>query len=147
MDEFLNEWDKWLAAGKKSPDMHYLKDRNRGMIMLMLDKIQETENKKYIPYLKDWEKIDYKKVRGRIREVIQGLETGVPGDRQTAAERTDSINAALKGSEPQNIDLRCIECGNYFTFSVGEQQFYKRMGFVHPSRCESCREKRDLEFI
>src|SRR5699024_5492080 len=62
-DEFINEWDQWLAAGKESPDMYYLKDRNRGMIWLLLDKIQETGSKKYNPYLKEWEKIDYKKVR------------------------------------------------------------------------------------
>ncbi|ALX50210.1 RQC-minor-1 family DNA-binding protein [Lentibacillus amyloliquefaciens] len=147
VDEFLQEWDRWLSAGKKSPDMSYLKDRNRGMIWLLLDKIQETGNEKYIPYLNEWEKVDYKKVRARIREVVHQLETAAPIDRQTATERSDSINAALKGAEPHDIDLRCIKCGNYFTFSVGEQQFYKRMGFVHPRRCKSCREKRDLEFL
>lgn len=146
-DEFINEWDQWLAAGKESPDMYYLKDRNRGMIWLLLDKIQETGSKKYIPYLKEWEKIDYKKVRARIQQVIRVLESGVPDDGKTAVNRNDAINEALKGSEPNDIDLRCIECGDYFTFTVGEQQFYKRMGFVHPRRCESCREKRDLEFF
>ncbi|WP_245183503.1 zinc-ribbon domain containing protein [Lentibacillus salicampi] len=146
-DEFLNEWDQWLAAGNESPDMHYLKDRNRGMILLLLDKIQETGSNKYIPYLRAWEKIDYKKVRARIREVIRDIESDVSVDQQAAADRADSINEAMKGLEPHDIDLRCIECGNYFTFSVGEQRFYQRMGFVHPRRCPSCREQRDLEFL
>ncbi|WP_010531984.1 zinc-ribbon domain containing protein [Lentibacillus jeotgali] len=96
--------------------------------------------------MQEWEKIDYEKVRARIREVIRSLESDAP-DQQVVADRTDSINEALKGLEPRDIDLRCIECGNYFTFTVGEQRFYQRMGFVYPRRCKSCREQRDLEFL
>ncbi|MFD2750672.1 zinc-ribbon domain containing protein [Virgibacillus siamensis] len=41
--------------------------------------------------------------------------------------------------------LKCWECGDRFTFSVGEQQFYKQKGFVHPKRCPECRNKRDMQ--
>jgi superfamily II DNA helicase RecQ len=80
-DEFLREWDDWLSRGKSAPDMEYLKDRNRGMIFLLLDKIAETGNEKYIPYLEAWQKIDFKKVKARIQSVIDSLKESVmPGD-------------------------------------------------------------------
>lgn len=53
--------------------MHYLKDRNRQMISLLLDKVAATGNPKYIPLLRAWALIDYRKVRGRINQVIRQL--------------------------------------------------------------------------
>ncbi|MEW5759366.1 MAG: RQC-minor-1 family DNA-binding protein [Candidatus Thermoplasmatota archaeon] len=50
-----------------------LKDRNRGMILLLLNKIQATGDKRFIPLLKAWAEIDYKKVRKAIRDVITVL--------------------------------------------------------------------------
>jgi len=44
------------------------------MIMLLLDKIQDSGENKYIPILKAWKKIDYRKVRARIDSVIKALE-------------------------------------------------------------------------
>ena len=55
-------------------DMTYLKDRNRGMILLLLDKVEASGDRKYIPILEAWAEIDYKKVRRRIRGVIDALE-------------------------------------------------------------------------
>jgi len=54
--------------------MLYLKDEARDMIMLLLDKIKDSKDSKYIPILKAWEKIDYRKVRNRIDSVIMALE-------------------------------------------------------------------------
>ncbi|GGJ94718.1 hypothetical protein GCM10007063_16560 [Lentibacillus kapialis] len=142
-DEFLQEWNDWLAAGKQDPDMHYLKDRNRGMILLLLDKIKETGNPKYIPYLQEWEKIDYRKVRAAIRETIQALESDEPANLQAARERSASIQEALKGLEPRDVWLKCWVCGERFLFTAGEQHFFKQKGFVDPKRCPSCRGKRD----
>jgi superfamily II DNA helicase RecQ len=51
-----------------------LKDRNRGMIFLLLDKIGETENKDLLTILKAWEGIEYKKVKTKIQEIINILE-------------------------------------------------------------------------
>ncbi|WP_449355065.1 RQC-minor-1 family DNA-binding protein [Virgibacillus natechei] len=143
VDELLQEWDDWLAAEKPVPDMHYLKDRNRGMILLLLDKIKESNNERYIPYLNEWEKIDYKKVRAAIRRTIQALESDEPVDLDAARERNTSIQQALRGFEPRDVWLKCWECGERFLFTVGEQQFYKQKGFVDPKRCPSCRAKRD----
>jgi hypothetical protein len=78
VDGLISEWRDWLAEGKENPDMNYLKDRNRQMILLMLEKIKEFGNQAFIPYLKLWEKIEYKKVRAEIRETIRVLETGEP---------------------------------------------------------------------
>ncbi|MGH2365507.1 MAG: zinc-ribbon domain containing protein [Chloroflexota bacterium] len=36
--------------------------------------------------------------------------------------------------------LTCVDCGNEFVFTVGEQQFYQTKGLLNePKRCPSCR--------
>lgn len=43
----------------------------------------------------------------------------------------------------QDKDLACKECGQQFTFTAGEQEFYASKGFENePSRCPSCRAAR-----
>ncbi|MCM1370287.1 MAG: zinc-ribbon domain-containing protein [Clostridium sp.] len=39
----------------------------------------------------------------------------------------------------------CSDCGNEFTFTVGEQEFYKEKGFNDPQRCKECRDKRKAQ--
>lgn len=71
-DELLAGFDEILRDG--SPyRMEYLKDRDRGMILLLLDKIAATEETKFIPVLEAWRKVDYQKVRRRIGQVIHQL--------------------------------------------------------------------------
>ncbi|MEG1551191.1 MAG: zinc-ribbon domain-containing protein, partial [Oscillospiraceae bacterium] len=39
--------------------------------------------------------------------------------------------------------LICKDCGNEFTFTAGEQEFYAEKGFVNePQRCKTCRDSR-----
>lgn len=39
--------------------------------------------------------------------------------------------------------LVCKDCGNEFTFTAGEQEFYAEKGLMHePQRCKSCRDAR-----
>ena len=38
--------------------------------------------------------------------------------------------------------LTCRDCGQAFTFTSGEQDFYASRGFGEPSRCPSCRAQR-----
>jgi len=39
--------------------------------------------------------------------------------------------------------LRCRECGNDFTFTSGEQEFYQQKGLMNqPGRCPECRAAR-----
>jgi len=72
-DELLRNLDQTLAGGQQPIDMSHLKDRNREMIWRLLDKIEASGDPRYIPALEAWEVIDYKKVRARIRSVIQVL--------------------------------------------------------------------------
>jgi len=55
-------------------DMAYLKDRDREMIWLLLDKIEATGDARLIPPLEAWRILDYKKVQQQIRHVIHRLE-------------------------------------------------------------------------
>jgi len=73
-DEFIREFDAMLNEGRTNFDMTYLKDRDRTMIFLLLDKIKATKDKRYIPILEAWKAIDYQKVQQRINNVIHALE-------------------------------------------------------------------------
>jgi hypothetical protein len=140
-DELISEWKDWISEGKETPDMAYLKDRNRQMILLMLEKIKESGNTAFIPYLRLWEEVEYKKVRGEIRETICMLEIQTPIEDQPVRQRQDKIEEALQGSDPSDYLLKCFECGDRFTFTVEEQKFYKQKGFKLPKRCRKCRNK------
>ncbi|MDC3418074.1 RQC-minor-1 family DNA-binding protein [Aquibacillus salsiterrae] len=146
-DELLQEWMEWVKQGEQSPDMTYLKDRNREMILLLLEKVKESGNKMFIPYLRLWEKIEYKKVKKAIRSTIKALENNVPIDNQLVQNRTESIDEALKGAAPQDLRLKCWECGERFMFTIGEQLFFKQKGFEYPKRCGKCRDNRKPVFF
>jgi superfamily II DNA helicase RecQ len=51
-----------------------LKDRNRGLINLLLEKIADSGNKELITILDAWQTIEFKKIRTKIQEVIDILE-------------------------------------------------------------------------
>ncbi len=51
-----------------------LKDRNRQMILLLLEKIKATGDRRFIPLLEAWADIEYKKVRTAINRVITALQ-------------------------------------------------------------------------
>jgi len=72
-DELLEGVEKQLEDGPPY-EMEYLKDRDRGMILLLLDKMESTKDPKFIPALKAWKKVDYKRVCIRIGQVIRVLE-------------------------------------------------------------------------
>jgi hypothetical protein len=71
--ELLEGFDEMLASGQTEFDMLYLKDRARDMIFILLDLVEESGEKKYIPILEAWAKVDYKKVKTRINTVITNL--------------------------------------------------------------------------
>ena len=41
--------------------------------------------------------------------------------------------------------LTCRDCGQSFTFTSGEQEFYASRGYSEPSRCPDCRAARKAE--
>lgn len=71
--ELLAGFDEILRDGPPYT-MEYLKDRDREMILLLLDKTEATQDAKYVPVLEAWRKIDYQKVRRRIGQVIHQLD-------------------------------------------------------------------------
>jgi hypothetical protein len=142
VDELLKEWDLWLEQGRTNLDMSYLKDRNRRMIHLLLKKVKETQNIKYIPLLESWEKVDYKKVREEIRATIQALESNQPIIVEEIQQREALLSQALQGSATQDLLIKCWDCGNRFTYSAGEQKFFKQKGYTRPKRCPKCRDKK-----
>jgi RQC domain len=71
-DELLRDFDARLAAGPPY-DFSDLKDRDRQMILLLLDKVEASGRRELIPLLEAWAAIDYAKVRARIARVIHAL--------------------------------------------------------------------------
>jgi superfamily II DNA helicase RecQ len=65
---------KALLDGKDYSLVGELKDRNRGMILLLLEKIKQTGNARFIPLLREWKEIEYKKVQAEIDKVIGHLK-------------------------------------------------------------------------
>ena len=46
-------------------------------------------------------------------------------------------------AELQDREIACRECGTSFTFTSGEQAFYRDRGFTNePTRCPNCRSSR-----
>lgn len=46
----------------------------------------------------------------------------------------------------QDIQLTCKDCGSSFTWTVGEQEFYKQKGFTNPpTRCPNCRQAKKAQ--
>ena len=46
-------------------------------------------------------------------------------------------------TQDQDIQITCVDCGEAFVFTAGEQAFYREKGLTHaPTRCRNCREKR-----
>lgn len=39
-------------------------------------------------------------------------------------------------------DIKCADCSNDFTFTAGEQKFYREREYSDPRRCKPCREDR-----
>ena len=42
-------------------------------------------------------------------------------------------------------DLVCKDCGQSFTFTAGEQEFFQTRGFSEPIRCKTCRDVRKAQ--
>jgi CxxC-x17-CxxC domain-containing protein len=46
----------------------------------------------------------------------------------------------------QDKTLHCCDCGNDFTFSVEDQEFFQSKGYTNePKRCPECRQARKAE--
>jgi CxxC-x17-CxxC domain-containing protein len=43
--------------------------------------------------------------------------------------------------------LVCRDCGQSFTFTAGEQEFYSSRGYTEPQRCADCRAAKKVPFV
>lgn len=137
-DEFLREWDVWIA-GKVSPmNMEYLKERNRGMMFLFLYKVLLSRDKKYIPFLNLWASIDFKKVQAEIRHVVKALTDSDKMDGPTwqrlLGERAKDL--LIPSKEP--IFLACRHCGRVFILRDTNPEYYTNEGLKLPEKCPTC---------
>lgn len=142
-EEFLREWDQWLANGVTPVSMEYLKERNRGMIFMFLFKILCSGDRKYIPYLQQWEPIDFSKVQAEIRQVIEALN----GRDQLEEMQWHSLlreraqTLLVRSRKP--VILVCKECGDPFAFDELLLSCYKADGLHFPEKCSYCRQQEE----
>ena len=48
--------------------------------------------------------------------------------------------------EYKDKTIKCVDCGEDFIFSAGDQEFYAEKGFTNePKRCKACRDKKKSE--
>lgn len=73
-EELFQGFLRMMEAGQSRNDMTYLLDRNRGMILLLLEKVEIHGDKRFIELLRNWETIAPRKVGERIRAVIRAIE-------------------------------------------------------------------------
>lgn len=62
-----------LNSGADTFCLSYLKDRNREMILMLIDKVEAVKDEKYISLLTAWKEIECKKVSKRLGEAINFL--------------------------------------------------------------------------
>ncbi|WP_077326423.1 RQC-minor-1 family DNA-binding protein [Virgibacillus siamensis] len=75
-DELLQQL-KEITNPENHDFKEHLQHRDRGMILLLLNKIEQSGNPSFIPSLREWKKVDYKKVRKEIDRVIHSLSKGL----------------------------------------------------------------------
>lgn len=143
-NEFLLEWERWIAQGKIDVDMAYLKDRNREMILMFLERVKETGDSKFIPYLRQWARIDYKKVQAAIQETIDSLELGLTRQLGEIHNTFNDVLTALQATPLEPERLKCWDCGERFMYEVEEQKYFQLKGYEPPKRCPVCRERKSL---
>jgi len=73
-DELWERFHSIVESGQTEYDFSDLKDRDRAMIFLLLEKIRARGDARYAPLLRSWERVDYKKVQERIHSVIQSIQ-------------------------------------------------------------------------
>jgi len=73
-EELFQGFLRMMETGQSKNDMTYLLDRDRGMILLLLEKVEIRGDKRFIELLKDWKTIAPRKVQERIRGVIRAIE-------------------------------------------------------------------------
>jgi len=86
----------------------------------------------------------------RCKRVYKPRERGVQSkERDVVKGRASSMrSSASSGKFDPYVDkiLRCVDCGQLFSFTAKEQRFFASKGFVEPMRCYGCRRARRKQF-
>ena len=81
-----------------------------------------------------WDRMDGQKSIVAVTAVIPSMVCAVKVSMEISEEP--------KKASMKDKSLYCIECGEQFTFTAGEQKYYKRHELDQPKRCKCCREIR-----
>lgn len=65
--------DTLIAGSDTPPDLTWLNDKHREVVMLLLERIEATGEPRYIPALEAWSHNTFNKIRQRIRSVMECL--------------------------------------------------------------------------
>jgi len=82
-DTYSDELFEKLKSISEAKDFDFiktLKDRNRGVIFMLLDKINKSGDRRFLPVLEFWKSIEYKKVKAGIDSVIAEIGDGRRGE-------------------------------------------------------------------
>jgi len=74
-NELMEYINMWLACPATKPDIGWLNNRNREVLFLLLDRIEASQNPKYLPVLKFWASDTGRKLARRIHSVIGVLRS------------------------------------------------------------------------
>ena len=57
----------------------------------------------------------------------------------------NEVEATGTASESQDLTFKCAKCGEEFTITAGENNWYKSKGFELPKICANCRKERKAD--
>jgi superfamily II DNA helicase RecQ len=72
-DELLKGIDRLLAEGDALQDLRWLTERNPEVLQLVLEKIADTGDPRYLPVLKPWQNKATRRISDYIRETRRAL--------------------------------------------------------------------------
>jgi superfamily II DNA helicase RecQ len=72
-DELLEGIDRLLAEGDAMQDLSWLTERNPEVLQLVLEKIADTGDPRYLPVLKPWQNKATRRISNYIRETRRAL--------------------------------------------------------------------------
>ncbi|MBU8919791.1 RQC-minor-1 family DNA-binding protein [Neobacillus sp. 114] len=143
-EELLNKLIE-AAENQTYEFVETLKDRNRSMILLLLDKIAATGNRGLKTILDAWKTIEYKRVSAKIQEVIDVLEKEGENLEETASEEEVlsfsankkwlSIPVKIRKDLERNVWCSdCCDVVQIVNYTVKESS----PGIVLEGKCKSC---------
>lgn len=60
-------------------------------------------------------------------------------------QRSIQLKRGRKGHMAEDQQIICSDCGQSFTFSPEDQEFFRERGYSAPKRCKSCRQAKKNE--